>query len=113
MTVNCDHKNREIIKIEDGKVEALCGDCNHTLQRDLVKFDLMSLLHQFSEDVCVGCEHIPKCWDGELMVMPEPNFMRYYCKKGAHLCFGEFELNMVQQAAIMALEQRKKEAVGS
>lgn len=112
--MNCDHKNYKIIKIEDGKVEAYCGNCNHTLQRNLEKFtDKMNLLFHFSEDICATCEHIPNCWDSEHRVMPKPNFMKHYCKKGAHYCFGNLELDIVQRTAIMELERRKREGVGN
>lgn len=101
------------MRIEGGKVKAFCSDCNHALISDLDKWDKLSLLHYFSEDVCDGCEHVTDCWECEHRVMPKPNFMKYYCKKGAHFCFGEIQLNMVQQTAIMELERRKKNGQGS
>lgn len=110
MDTECNHGSAKITKIEGGKVEAVCNDCKHSLQKDFDKFDKMSLLYMFSEDVCEDCEHNGDCWDGGCGIMPNPNFMRFYCNKGAHLCFGDFELNIVQQTAIIELERRKKQS---
>lgn len=102
------------MRIEGGEVKAFCSDCNHALISDLVKWDKMSLLYYFSEDICVDCEHVTDCWECEHRVMPKPNFMKYYCKKGAYFCFGEDnKLDMISQTAIMELEKRKKNRQGS
>ena len=112
MNVDCKHSSAKMTKIENGKVEAFCSDCNHSLQKGIEHFDKMSLLHTLSEDVCEDCEHNGDCWDGGCGIMPNPNFMKFYCKKGVYLCFGEFELDVIQQTAIMELERRKKEGIG-
>lgn len=110
----CEHKDNKILKIEGGKLVILCNDCNTNLQSDIKKWDNMSLLYHFSEDVCVSCEHVTDCWECEERVMPKPNFMKYYCKKGAYFCFGDDnKLDTISLTAIMELERRKKNGVGS
>ena len=66
---------------KNNNVHANCGECGIAINTPLSKFnDPLSLLNQFSQDVCKKCDFITECWDSDLMVMPNPAAMRIVCK---------------------------------
>jgi len=94
MTEICkDHKSLENVKLigvdKSYNVRAECTLCKAKLATRLENFpDYHNLLHYFSEDVCSGCANVVNCWS-EGMIMPNPTFMKRFCKRGIWRIFEE------------------------
>ena len=108
----CKHIEYKVRSITETRVEAYCTGCKRNMTSTLEKWDKMSLLFHFSNDVCEGCDHVSKCWDSDLRVMPDPNVMKYYCKKGAGYCFPG-ELDLTSRLTIDEIERRESNTFGS
>lgn len=70
--MDCRHQLWEITEVRDGKVFALCRDCDSIICTTIFSFseDYQGLLYSFTQDVCSGCGQRKECFEGEESPMP-------------------------------------------
>jgi len=80
----CRHANWRLKGVKNGKVIALCLDCNNTIEKKISSFsdDYQSLLYNFTEDVCSSCDQYGECFEGEESLMPGLIPSGINCKRG-------------------------------